>query len=89
MEKLSPELRSLRARAAANSSWARTWDRAARTQPARAAMLRRFEQQVDPDGVLDPAERARRAEYARKAHMQLLALRSAQVRRERRRGSSA
>jgi hypothetical protein len=75
---------SLRARAAVNSSWAKTPDRAARTQAAREAMMRSFEKQVDPLGVLDPAERALRAEYARKAHMQRLALRSAKVRRERR-----
>jgi hypothetical protein len=39
-----------------------------------------FERQVDPNGELDPAERARRAEYARKAYFTGLALRSAKVR---------
>ncbi len=89
MDNLSPELRSLLARAAANSSWARTYDRAARTYPAREAALRRFEKQVDPDGLLTADERTKRAEYARKAYMQQLAVRSARVRRERRRGTSA
>jgi hypothetical protein len=45
-----------------------TPDRAARTAPARAAFLARFEREVDPDGTLDPAERERRATEARTAH---------------------
>jgi hypothetical protein len=53
--------RSLIARLAAHESWAKTADASARTAPARRAMLGRFEHQVDPDGVLSPAERARRA----------------------------
>jgi hypothetical protein len=46
-------------------------------------MLDKFETQVDPEGKLSPAERAVRAEHARKAHFKRLALRSAQVRRRR------
>lgn len=53
------------------------------TAPARQGFARRFEQLVDPDGVLDPAERAVRAERARRAHMLVLAERSAAVRRAR------
>jgi hypothetical protein len=60
-----------------------TTDPAARTAPARAALLSSFERQVDPDGSLDPIERARRAEHARKAHLLRLALKSAQARRAR------
>ncbi|SNX96068.1 hypothetical protein SAMN06893097_103237 [Geodermatophilus sabuli] len=74
--------RSLIARLAAHESWANTTDPSARTAPARRAMLDRFERQVDPDGVLSPAERARRAGHARKAHCARLALRSAQARRK-------
>jgi hypothetical protein len=74
--------RSLHAAIAAHESWAKTPDRAARTAPARAAMLARFETQVDPDGTLPPNERARRAEHARRAHFLRLALRSAQSRRK-------
>ena len=37
--------------------------------PARAAFLARFDREVDPDGILPPAERARRAEYAKRAYM--------------------
>jgi hypothetical protein len=80
---LTPAQRSLRGRLAAETSWANTVDPSARTAPARAAFLDRFERQVDPDGVLDPADRVRRAEHARKAHFARLALRSAQARRRR------
>jgi len=76
--------RSLRARLAVHSSWARTVDRAARTAPARRAALQRFERQVDPDGTLDPAERARRADHAMRAHMIRMTLRSVEARRVRR-----
>jgi hypothetical protein len=43
----------------------------------------RYEREVDPDGTLEPAERARRAEQAMKAHMARIALKSAQARRKR------
>lgn len=77
----SPEHRALRARMAAHASWASTPDRTARTAPARAAALERFEREVDPDGTLPPAERARRAEHARKAYFLRLAMKSADARR--------
>jgi hypothetical protein len=76
--------RSLIGSIAAHESWARTEDRAARTAPGRKAMLDKFERQVDPDGTLAPAERAIRAEHARKAHFKRLALKSAQARRRNR-----
>src|SRR3712207_4452641 len=74
--------RSLIARLAAHESWADTADPSARTAPARRALLDRFERQVDPDGVLSSADRARRAGHARKAYFTRLALRSAQARRK-------
>jgi hypothetical protein len=80
-EGLTPSERSLRARLAVHTSWARTSDRSARTAPARRAALQRFERQVDPDGVLPPGERAQRAEQAMRAHMARLALRPVQARR--------
>jgi hypothetical protein len=80
---MTPEQRSLRARIASHASWAKTEDPRARTAPARSAFFDRFEREVDPDGVLDPADRRRRAEHARKAHMQRLALKSARARRSR------
>lgn len=64
-------------RIGAHESWARTPDRSARTRNARQAFLARFENQVDPEGILPPAERAVRAEHARKAHFQRMALKSA------------
>jgi hypothetical protein len=86
---LTPEQRSLRARIASHSSWARTSDLTARTAPARAAFLERFEREVDPEGALPPADRARRAEHARKAHFQRLALASAKARAGKRTGAAA
>jgi hypothetical protein len=81
---LSPEeerqLRSLLGKAAANFRWAMTDDPAAATQPARDAFMRRFEDQVDPDRTLAPAERAKRAARARRAYFLQLAAKSARTR---------
>jgi hypothetical protein len=38
------------------------------TNAATAAFLSKFELEVDPDGVLTPEERARRGDFARRAH---------------------
>lgn len=78
---LTPAERRMRSQLGAHAQWARTDDRTARTAAARAAFHKRFERQVDPDGVLDPAERAKRAEHARQAHMLKLAMASAKARR--------
>ncbi len=78
---VSQSERTLRATIAAHSSWANTPDRSARTEPARQGMQARFEREVDPTGTLAPAERARRAESARKAYFLTLALKSARSRR--------
>jgi hypothetical protein len=75
--------RRIAAQIAAHESWAQTENRSARTLPARNALLDKFEKQVDPDGTLLPAERAKRAENARSAHYRRMALKSAQVRRRR------
>lgn len=80
---MSESERKLRASIASHESWARTADRSARTAPAREAFMKRFEDQVDPDGTLPPAERRQRAESARKAHYARLALKSAKARRAR------
>ena len=76
-------IRTQIARLGAYESWAKTADRTARTAPGRAAANTRFEREVDPNNELPPAERAKRAEYARKAHFTRLALKSAKVRRAR------
>lgn len=77
----TPTEQNLIAQVAAHESWAKTENRSARTAPARKAMLDKFEREVDPDGVLPPAERAKRVESKRKAHFARLALKSAQSRR--------
>jgi len=45
-----------------------------------AAFRAKFERDVDQDGILPPAERARRAEAARKLYFAKLALKSAKAR---------
>jgi len=72
--------KDINARIAGEISWARTPDRSARTRPAREAFLRRFEQEVDPDGTLPPQERRQRA---KRACMLQLTKRSAAVRKAR------
>ena len=66
---MTPTQRRLRAQIAAHARWARVADRTAATEPARRAALGRFEREVDPDGVLSPAERQRRARNAQAEHM--------------------
>jgi hypothetical protein len=78
---LTPEERSLRSRIAAHTRWAHEGDRRQATQPARDRFLARFEDEVDPERKLSPAERQRRAESARRAHMLGLARKSAAKRR--------
>jgi hypothetical protein len=82
-EPLSPTERVLRARAAAHAKHAQHDARAAMDK-ARAVFLAAFERQVDPAGLLPPAERRRRAEQLRSAHFARLALASAKARRARR-----
>ncbi len=50
------------------------------TAPALAAYNARWDREVDPEGILAPDERARRADLARKAHYTRMALQSARVR---------
>lgn len=81
--------RVLRARLAAHQLHAGVRDAAAHTAPARAAFLSRFEREVDPEGSLEPRERARRAEHARKAYFLRLALASSHARSHRRKGCTS
>src|SRR5262249_702276 len=73
--------RSQAARIAAHCLHAKVDDPVAHTAPARRAFLDRFESEGDPEGTLEPADRARRAGHARKAYFARLALRSAAARR--------
>lgn len=81
---LTPAERSLNARIAAHASWAATPDRKARTAPARAAQLKRFERQVDPDGVMTPQARKAAAESARREHMLRMSKAAAAARKKKR-----
>jgi len=51
------------------------------TRAARAEFMKRFEREVDPDGVLSVAERERRAVAARRAYFARLAYQSVVARR--------
>lgn len=79
---LTPEQRRLRAQIGGYASHVNHTG-AERTAAARAAQHARFEHEVDPEGILEPAERARRAELARKAHMTRMALASSRARSQR------
>jgi hypothetical protein len=80
---LSPIERTLRARLAAHSLHSKRDSREITTS-GRAAFLARFELEVDPDGALDPEERRRRAEHARRAYFTRLALAAVEARRAKR-----
>lgn len=86
---MTPEQRSLRSRIANHNRWAKASaaEREANTAPARKAFADRWERQVDPDGVLPPDERARRAEHAKKAHFLSMAAKSAQARARKRKAA--
>ncbi len=77
----TPEERTLRARVAAHTLHSST-DPRETTAAGRAAFLRKFEEQVDPEGILPEDERKRRADQAMKAHMSRLALERARKARE-------
>lgn len=84
---MSPEERALSARIGAHTLHSQV-DGLAITAKARKTFIESFEQQVDPDGVLTPEERQRRAKHLHKAHMTRLAIRSAKARRARRAGAA-
>jgi hypothetical protein len=73
MPATEPSERRLVAQIAAETSWAQTTDRTARTQPARDAMNRKFLEAAEGDPI--------RAEHFRRAYYHRLALRSAANRR--------
>jgi hypothetical protein len=85
-----PIERSLIASLAISSRWANTpaEERKAALAKATAASMARFEREVDPEGKLDPAERAYSAGMAKRAYMARLALKSVQARRTRKAAGS-
>ena len=74
---LTPGQRRTRARAAAFAMHAQG---RTNTKPALEARLAADERAVDPEGILDPAERARRAAQHRRARMTLLSLKASRAR---------
>lgn len=72
--------RSDAAKVAANTRWAFEPDRAKATAAGTSAFLAKFEQQVDPDGVLSAAERTKRARNLLSAHMTRIRARRRQPR---------
>jgi hypothetical protein len=86
MPTLTPDERRLHASIAANESWARTPDRAARTAPAREARRQKYlerARELAPAGATTEDIKLR-AEHLRKADMKRLALASSKARRARR-----
>ena len=80
---MTPAERRLAGQQGAHKRWAYTDDRTAATAPARAGLWAKFERQVDPDGLLAPEERAKRAESLWKAHFAAMARKSIQTRKKR------
>jgi hypothetical protein len=80
---LTAEERKLRASIAAHEKHSRN-DPVESTAKARATFLERFQREADPDGVLDPAERARRADHLLKAHMARMSLAASKAKKARR-----
>ena len=80
-----PQSKSLPHSRAANIRWSKE-DPTEQGKIMRAGLARRFLDEVDPDRLLPEAERQRRAECARRAFYQQLALASAKARRDRKAG---
>ena len=85
---LTASQRSLRASIAADVMHAKH-DPRVTTRNGTAAFLSKFEREADPDGVLDPVERARRAELLKRAHFKRLAFQSSRARQKRAGGASS
>ncbi len=79
--------KSLQARAAALSRWARETDRSRTAIAGFNALLARFAREVDPDEKLPEEVRAQRARALYRAHMLRLAAKSAATRRARKQAS--
>src|ERR687898_2426333 len=82
-EQASQTERSLRARIAAYALHAQH-DPRETTANGRAAFLASFDREVDPEGLLEPDERRRRAEQARRAYFARLSLAAVKARQAKR-----
>jgi hypothetical protein len=76
---LSPEQRSLRAKAAAHVMHSRN-DSRELTKAARSGFAASFERMADPEGLLSEEERRRRADHLMRAHMAKLSLKASKAR---------
>lgn len=81
---MTPEQRSMRSRLGAHAKWAQTEDRTAATEKLRRGFIEKLEREVDPDGSMDPAKRARLVENKRKEHYARMSLASSRARAKRR-----
>jgi hypothetical protein len=79
--RLTPAERTARAKLAANARWAKTKNRTVATQPARDALLRKFENQIDPAGTMHPDERVKRAENLKQEHLARMRFQALKARR--------
>jgi hypothetical protein len=82
MSAKDPEERIRIAGLAADASWAQTPDWTARTSPASEARFRKFEDQVDPNRELAPAERRKRALKAQRAFMRQISRKGVAARKK-------
>ena len=83
---MTPAERSLRGRLGAYCLHAK-YSAKETTARARSVFMSRFEELVDSNRTLPPAERARRAEAARSAYFARLSLKSIQARKKKKRKS--
>jgi hypothetical protein len=81
-DRLTPGERTLRARMGAYVVHAR-YDPRQTTAPARAAFMKRFLDEVDPERLIPEPERLRRAAAARKGYFTRLAFLASRRRRQR------
>lgn len=84
---MTAEDRSRAASIAANTRWGHTADAAAENAKARRIAEDRFMLQADPDGVLPPEVRARKAANLRKAFYKRLSAAGVKA-RQRKRGAA-
>ena len=77
---LTPEQRKMRATIAALARW-KNEDPAEAAFRGQQGLVAKFEREVDPDNVLSPAERRRRAIAARREHMTRMAFKSSKSRK--------
>lgn len=80
--------RSLIARVAAHTRWAKEPDRNKATASARKGLEAKWAREVDPDGRMAPDELERRVANLRQAHMSRMALASARARRSKGRSAA-